>query len=309
MDRSLQNDKDLQSDSPSLDWPIGGSNTTTTHDISPEQTPSPTETYTSSSSSTPPNSAPLSVVHASNYPGGRKSLSAIALRAFLLGIAFGICSLITFYILVCVPYILPEASHSSLLRLWRPAFFLGALSVFHFLEFYITALRNTPYANVSAFLLSTNGRAYNAAHTAALIECTIVSIFFPTFQDTVASRASTVLGLVVLLVGQFTRTTAMSQAGTNFNHTVQTKRNDGHVLVTSGIYGWLRHPSYFGFFWWGVGTQVVLGNVVCGMAYTVILWGFFRRRIRKEEELLVKFFGAEYQQYRRKSGVGIPFIG
>jgi len=23
-----------------------------------------------------------------------------------------------------------------------------------------------------------------------------------------------------------------------------------HVLVTSGIYSVLRHPAYFGFFWW-----------------------------------------------------------
>lgn len=100
----------------------------------------------------------------------------------------------------------------------------------------------------------------------------------------------------------------MAIAGTNFNHTVQTKRNEGHTLVTSGIYGWLRHPSYFGFFWWGVGTQVVLGNVLCGMAYTVILWSFFRSRIRKEEELLVKFFGDDYERYRKHTRVGIPFI-
>lgn len=86
----------------------------------------------------------------------------------------------------------------------------------------------------------------------------------------------------MLVIGQVIRSTAMAQAGTNFNHTVQMQKNYGHELVTDGMYAWLRHPSYFGFFWWGLGTQVVLGNVVCFMGYAVVLWGFFRSRITSE---------------------------
>ncbi len=71
----------------------------------------------------------------------------------------------------------------------------------------------------------------------------------------------------------------MVQAGSNFNHTVQMKRSEGHVLVTSGIYAVLRHPSYFGFWWWGLGTQVVLGNGICLVGYAVVLWRFFHSRI------------------------------
>jgi len=86
----------------------------------------------------------------------------------------------------------------------------------------------------------------------------------------------------MLVVGQMVRTTAMAHAGSNFNHHVQSKKRAGHELITDGIYGWLRHPSYFGFFWWGLGTQVVLGNGVCLVAYAVVLWTFFRRRIESE---------------------------
>ncbi len=71
----------------------------------------------------------------------------------------------------------------------------------------------------------------------------------------------------------------MVHAGSNFNHLVQSKKRKGHVLVTGGVYRYLRHPSYFGFFWWGLGTQVVLGNAVCLVGYAVVLWRFFRRRI------------------------------
>ena len=85
----------------------------------------------------------------------------------------------------------------------------------------------------------------------------------------------------MMLLGQLTRSIAMAEAGTNFNHTVQWKKSRGHELVTSGIYGLLRHPSYFGFWWWGLGTQVVLGNTVCLGGYGVVLWGFFRARIER----------------------------
>ena len=80
----------------------------------------------------------------------------------------------------------------------------------------------------------------------------------------------------------------MIHAGSNFNHLIQSKKKQGHVLVTGGIYKHLRHPSYFGFFWWGLGTQVVLGNTVCLVGYAVVLWRFFRRRI---ESMLTLFRG------------------
>ena len=68
----------------------------------------------------------------------------------------------------------------------------------------------------------------------------------------------------------------------------------------------LRHPSYFGFFWWGIGTQLVCGNTLCLAGYAVVLWRFFSRRIEGEEGLLVRFFGDEYVRYRDRTWVGIP---
>lgn len=78
----------------------------------------------------------------------------------------------------------------------------------------------------------------------------------------------------------------MLHAGSNFNHLVQKEKKAGHVLVTGGVYRYLRHPSYFGFFWWGLGTQVVLGNAVCLVGYAVVLWRFFRRRIESTSVFL-----------------------
>ncbi|KAF7542978.1 hypothetical protein G7046_g10080 [Stylonectria norvegica] len=112
----------------------------------------------------------------------------------------------------------------------------------------------------------------------------------------------------MVLVGQVVRSAAMLQAGASFNHHVQTKKAESHQLVTSGIYGVFRHPSYFGFFYWGLGTQLVLGNVVCFVAYAAVLWLFFSQRIRHEEAKLVDFFQGDYVRYRKEVGTMIPFI-
>ncbi|KAH0536884.1 hypothetical protein FGG08_006287 [Glutinoglossum americanum] len=232
-------------------------------------------------------------------PGGRKSLPGISMRAFCLGLALGLTSSLSLFLTV----------HTAL---WRAPAFIALLSLFHFLEFWTTAQCNTSQANTSAYLLTSNGSAYNIAHSAAMLEFLISHYFGLSFVNAwVPQRYKYVplaIGVLLLLVGQTTRSLAMAQAGTNFNHHVQTKHATGHELVTDGIYAWLRHPSYFGFFWWGLGTQLLLGNSVCFMGYTLVLWRFFKGRIRLEEKFLVAFFGKEYKDYRSKTWTGIPFI-
>lgn len=258
----------------------------------------------------------------SNYPNGKKSLSGIALRAFLLGTTLGISIFLTIFLAFLQPN-----------PLWRVPFFLASLCLFHFLEFYVTAEYNTRQASVSAFLLSSNGWAYNVAHGSAMVECLIAYGLFPTsryytlqLEDVYGIKISVVIGVLLMVLGQVVRTLAMAQAGSNFNHTVQVEYNEGHVLVRNGVYALSRHPSYFGFFWWGLGTQLVLGNVVCFAGYAVVLWKFFHSRIDSklpfslygcfarltvyvgEEKFLICFFGDDYVDYKKTTWVGIPGI-
>lgn len=37
---------------------------------------------------------------------------------------------------------------------------------------------------------------------------------------------------------------------------VQYERHEEHKLVTNGVYNFMRHPSYVGWFYWSLGTQV-----------------------------------------------------
>lgn len=265
------------------------------HAYNTRSTPQPTPPSTSQSSSEVLYA--LDTYERQFYPGQPKSLSGIALRSFLLGTTLTTSSLLTLYLL--------STDHS----IWRAPFFLASLSLFHFLEFYTTSLTNTSSAQISSFLLSSNGSAYTIAHTCSLLETLLTSYFLPRplllkpLHTTLLS-----LGLFLIIIGQAVRSTAMLTAGTNFSHIVRARKSPTHTLVTTGIYSILRHPSYFGFFWWGIGTQLVCGNVVSLVGYAVVLWKFFERRIEGEEKLLVRFFGDEYESYRKRTRVGIPFI-
>ncbi|KFX87364.1 hypothetical protein O988_09424 [Pseudogymnoascus sp. VKM F-3808] len=279
--------------------------------------PNPISQITHGGLGHPPSFSPLtpstlSAYEKQYYPSQPISLSGIASRAFLLGSSLSLSTTLSLVLFL----------HGS--PFWRPPFFLATLSLFHFLEFWTTARYNTKAAQVSSFLLNQNGSAYTIAHAAAmaesLISCTLAvyppSTFLPDYLTawTLPAPPSWVgtltltLGLILVPLGQLVRSLAMVQAGGNFNHIVQARKSSSHQLVTGGIYSVSRHPSYFGFFWWGLGTQLVLGNVVCFVGYAGVLWVFFKRRIAGEEEYLVRFFGREYIDYRARTGVWIPFI-
>ncbi|PHH71378.1 hypothetical protein CDD82_6544 [Ophiocordyceps australis] len=230
--------------------------------------------------------------------GQPRSLSGIAIRAFCLGSAFTIGTALG----IALPLLYPDTPF------WRPAFFLAALAAFHFLEFWTTAARNHCAARVDSFLLTANWPAYAIAHAAAFAECTLVGLLWPD-RHWPGAAVTTWLGFVLVLLGQAVRSAAMLHAGTSFNHQIQTRKSVSHCLVTSGIYSRLRHPSYFGFFYWSLGTQLAMGNVFCFFAYTIVLWSFFHSRIRVEEAKLVEFFGQDYLDYRKRVGTSIPFVG
>lgn len=162
-----------------------------------------------------------------------------------------------------------------------------------------------------AFLLQ-NGIEYAAAHAFGLLEFLVEGAFVPYWKQV---RALQVLGVLLLVLGQVVRSLAMVHASTNFSHTVASAKRDDHVLVTHGVYQLARHPSYAGFFYWAVGTQILLGNPVSTLLFICTLSRFFAQRIRRtchahadEEYLLHRFFGKEYARYAARVPAGVPLV-
>ena len=78
--------------------------------------------------------------------------------------------------------------------------------------------------------------------------------------------------------------------------------------MTSGVYQVVRHPSYFGWTLWAVGTQVMMLNPISIIGFSGASWVFFKDRIPYEEELLVDFFGKAYIEYAASTPIMMPFI-
>ena len=80
-----------------------------------------------------------------------------------------------------------------------------------------------------------------------------------------------------------------------------------HRLVSSGLYGIIRHPSYLGLFvlslGWGLAFRSGVGVILAVLTLPVLL-----ARIKSEERLLSETFGAEYDAYRARTWRLIPYV-
>ena len=116
------------------------------------------------------------------------------------------------------------------------------------------------------------------------------------------------LGLVLVIFGEALRKAGILTARRNFTHVVQLTRRPGHTLVTHGVYAFVRHPGYLGWFIWAVNTQVLLLNPVCALGFAAASCLYFRRRVRFEEARLLHFFGSEYREYKARTPAFIPGV-
>jgi protein-S-isoprenylcysteine O-methyltransferase Ste14 len=79
----------------------------------------------------------------------------------------------------------------------------------------------------------------------------------------------------------------------------------GHTLVTSGVYGFIRHPSYLGLLVNSLGWALAFRSWV-GVLLTALLIPPLLARIRAEEGLLRSQFGGEYDVYCSRTSRLIP---
>lgn len=243
-----------------------------------------------------------------------KSLGRAAILGCCLGIILGIHLVI--WIQWTTDLVWFDRAQSTFLKLavWQWCTYVCTLCSFHLLEFFVTAIYNPSVASASSFLVN-HSTAYTAAAISSWIEfgCRQALIHFFVGDRGAPHLKSfywkmTLAGFLVVVLAQCLRSAAMVTASESFNHYIQTKKHCNHTLVTHGVYSYLRHPSYTGFFFWSIGTQLVLGNIIHTIAYTIASWNFFHRRIAYEEESLCKLFPLEYPQYVATTCTGIPFV-
>lgn len=80
---------------------------------------------------------------------------------------------------------------------------------------------------------------------------------------------------------------------------------EGHRIIRSGPYAFVRHPIYTGMLTAAIGTSLVVGEWRAIVAVVILLITHSLKALR-EEALLTAEFGDEYSVYRRSTGFLFP---
>jgi protein-S-isoprenylcysteine O-methyltransferase Ste14 len=142
----------------------------------------------------------------------------------------------------------------------------------------------------------------------ALVFIGMLAAYLPAYTDrndfwTLDGDTVRWLGVVLFAAGGALRLWPVFVLGRRFSGLVAIQ--PGHTLVTSGVYGVIRHPSYLGLLVNSLGWTLAFRSGV-GVLLTALLIPPLLARIGAEERLLRSQFGAEYDAYRSRTSRLVP---
>jgi protein-S-isoprenylcysteine O-methyltransferase Ste14 len=127
---------------------------------------------------------------------------------------------------------------------------------------------------------------------------------FGLFLDTQFSYGLQVAGVILCGGGVAFAIWARRHLGRDWSGTPSIK--EGHELVTSGPYRFVRHPIYTGMILALFGSALVNGFmwVIVFILLTIV----FLLRIPKEEGYMMQLFPDRYPEYKKQTKALIPFV-
>ena len=121
---------------------------------------------------------------------------------------------------------------------------------------------------------------------------------------------SLVVGVLLVAFGGYLRITsrrALMGAGFGLLNSSRLQIVEGHRLITNGVYSRIRHPLYLGEITRNLGLTLILSSLY-GFAIVLVGGLFLPFRIEIEERMLLKEFGQEYEEYRKRTKKLIPYV-
>ena len=136
----------------------------------------------------------------------------------------------------------------------------------------------------------------------------LLQAFLPAYTDrnqfwTIDGDAIRWLGVVLFAAGGALRLWPVFVLGDRFSGLVAIQ--PGHMLVMTGVYAVIRHPSYLGLLVNSLGWALAFRSGV-GVLLTVLTIPPQLARIHAEERLLRSQFGEAYDAYRARTSRMIP---
>jgi protein-S-isoprenylcysteine O-methyltransferase Ste14 len=113
------------------------------------------------------------------------------------------------------------------------------------------------------------------------------------------------LGAAITLAGVSFAIWARWNLGQNWSAAVTIKQ--GHQIIRTGPYAYIRHPIYTGMLVGVFGSALTAGEYRGLLAFAIILFGFYRKA-RKEEKFLAANFGEAFLEHSGIFTSTLPFI-
>jgi protein-S-isoprenylcysteine O-methyltransferase Ste14 len=113
-----------------------------------------------------------------------------------------------------------------------------------------------------------------------------------------------IMGFIVCVAGLALAVGARAYLGSNWGMPMSLR--EGHELVTSGPYAYIRHPIYSGILLLTLGSAIAVNPA--WVAAFVLFLVYFVQAARVEERDMTKQFPDVYPAYQRRTKMLIPFL-
>jgi len=113
------------------------------------------------------------------------------------------------------------------------------------------------------------------------------------------------VAVAICLLGLFVAIWSRRTLGADWSRDVELKQ--GHKLVESGPYRFMRHPIYTAHLLMGLGTAIASGLLVAFAGLVSFVAGFWIK-LSQEERLLLRSFPDQYPAYRARVKALIPYV-
>ena len=130
----------------------------------------------------------------------------------------------------------------------------------------------------------------------------VLFIAVPLFAPGHMSAAGWIVGVAVIVLGEWVRLAGVAAAGTVTRRRSRTVQR----LVTYGIFSWVRNPLYVGNLLIWIGFTIISG-VYWFLPIAIVIFALeYSLIVRYEEGVLESIFGAEYLAYKQSTPRWIP---
>jgi protein-S-isoprenylcysteine O-methyltransferase Ste14 len=172
-----------------------------------------------------------------------------------------------------------------------------------FALYWFLASRTTAKTTAREGLLSSLPRNLLLALAGALVFARQFSIGVLGQRFAPPSPELRVTGIALTAAGLGLAFWARYHLGRNWSSQITLK--EGHTLICSGPYRYLRHPIYSGILLGLVGTALAVGLYRALLGVALAFLGFWWKA-RQEDAWLARAFGEQFERQRRRTGRLLP---